>query len=128
MKFFNNLFFLRFAIAVILLMHGIPSIASGDVNAFGDEYLRAQGFGGMGLPLAWAIKWSHIAAAICLLLNRFIKPAAIVTILILITGIFMVHLKDGWYVVGGGNNGIEFNFLLIFALLTFLFPQRQAAH
>ncbi|MFT3978856.1 MAG: DoxX family protein [Ferruginibacter sp.] len=125
MRFFNNFFFLRLAIAVILLMHGVPSIVSGDVNIFGNEHLRAQGFGSMGLPLAWAIKLSHIAAAVCLLLNRFIKPAAIVTIIILVTGIFMVHLKDGWYVVGGGNNGVEFNFLLIFALLTLLFPGRQ---
>src|SRR6218665_1691309 len=120
MKILNNLFLLRLSIAVILLMHSIPSISSGDVNGFGDEYLRQQGFGSLGLPLAWAIKLSHIAAAICLLLNRFVKPAAIVSILILVTGIFMVHLKEGWYVVGGGNNGVEFNFLLIFALLTLL--------
>jgi putative oxidoreductase len=34
----------------------------------------------------------------------------------------MLHSKEGWYVVGGGRNGIEFNFLLIFALLTIIFP------
>lgn len=125
MKILNNLFLLRFAIAVILIMHGVPSIVSGDVNAFGNIYLREQGFGSFGLPLAWAIKASHVAGAICLLLNKYIKPVAVITIFILLIGIFMVHLKDGWYVVGGGNNGVEFNFLLIFSLLTLLFPGRN---
>ncbi len=127
MTLLNNLFLLRFAIAVVLLMHAIPSIISGSVNGFGDEYLRSVGFGTMGLPLAWAVKLSHIAAAFCLLFNKFIKPAAIVTIIILIAGIIMVHAKDGWFVVGGGNNGVEFNFLLIFALLTLIYPGKQIA-
>ena len=127
MSIFNNLFLLRLPIAVILLVHAIPSITSGSVNGFGDEYLRAEGFGAMGLPLAWAIKLSHIAVAICLLLNKFVKPAAIITIIILIAGIIMVHAKEGWYVVGGGTNGVEFNFLLIFALLTLMYPGNKTA-
>lgn len=125
MNFFSNLFLLRLSVSIILLMHGVPSLISGDVNIFGNDYLRSQGFGSLGLPLAWAVKLSHIAAAICILLNRFIKPAARVTILILLAGIFMVHLDYGWYVVGSGNNGIEFNFLLIFVLLTMIFSKKN---
>jgi putative oxidoreductase len=34
----------------------------------------------------------------------------------------MIHGREGWFVVGGGRNGMEFNFLLIFALLTLMFP------
>jgi putative oxidoreductase len=52
-----------------------------------------------------------------------VKLASLVTIAILITGIFMVHLKDGWYVVGAGRNGIEFNFLMIIVLLTIMFSR-----
>ncbi|MBK7289358.1 MAG: DoxX family protein [Chitinophagaceae bacterium] len=122
MNFFNNNFLLRFAVAVILLAHGIPGMIDGGVNDFGKFYLNESGFSPIGVPLAWAIKLSHIAAAICLLTNRFIKPAAIITILVLIMGIIMVHFKEGWYVVGGGRNGMEFNFLLIFVLLSFVFP------
>jgi putative oxidoreductase len=55
-------------------------------------------------------------------MDRWIKWPAVFTIFILIAGIAMLHIKDGWYVVGGGRNGIEFNFLLIFALLTIIFP------
>lgn len=125
MKLLQHQFLLRFAIAVILLMHAVPSIVSGDVNAFGNEYLREQGFGAMGLPLAWLIKISHLAGAILLLANRWILPTALVTIVILIAGIWMVHLPHGWYVVGGGSNGVEFNFLLIFALLNLILPLKK---
>lgn len=125
MKLLQHQFLLRFAIAVILLMHAVPSIVSGDVNAFGNEYLREQGFGAMGLPLAWLIKISHLAGAILLLANRWIFPTALVTIVILIAGIWMVHLPHGWYVVGGGSNGVEFNFLLIFALLNLILPFKK---
>jgi putative oxidoreductase len=68
------------------------------------------------------VKLTHLVAIPCLLLNRYVKPAAIANIFILVVGIIMVHLKDGWFVVGRGRNGIEFNFLLIFSLLTVMFP------
>ena len=125
MKLLQQQFLLRFAIAVILLMHALPSIVSGDVNAFCNEYLREQGFGAMGLPLAWLIKISHLAGAILLLANKWVLPTALVTIVILIAGIWMVHLPHGWYVVGGGSNGVEFNFLLIFALLNLILPLKK---
>jgi putative oxidoreductase len=119
---FSTGFLLRFAVAIILLVHSIPGMFNNGINDFGNYYLNEKGFAPYGVALAWAIKLSHVAAAICLLINKFIKPACLVTIAILITGIFMVHLKEGWYVVGGGRNGIEFNFLLIIVLLTIMFP------
>lgn len=122
MNFNNSTFLLRTAVAIILLTHSLPSIYTGDVNNFGNLYLNTVGFAPIGVPLAWAIKLSHVAAAICLLLDKFIKPAAIVTISILLVGIVMVHFKEGWYVVGGGRNGWEYNFLLIVVLVAILFP------
>jgi putative oxidoreductase len=113
---------LRLAVAIILLMHSVPGMFNNGINDFGNLYLNTIGFAPFGLALAWAIKLSHMAAAILLLLNKYVKPAAIVTILILVLGIIMVHYPDGWYVVGGGRNGVEFNFLLIFVLLTIMFP------
>ncbi|HQW83047.1 MAG TPA: DoxX family protein [Ferruginibacter sp.] len=122
MLLFKNNFLLRFAVAIILIMHSVPDMFNNGINDFGNLYLNEVGFAPIGVPLAWAIKLSHLICAILFLVNKFIKPAAIVTILILITGIFMVHFKDGWFVVGGGSNGVEFNFLLIFVLLAIMFP------
>ena len=103
-------------------MHGIPGMFDNGINDFGKLYLNEAGFAPIGVPLAWAIKLSHIVCAFCFLFNRYIKPAAIITIIVLIAGIVMVHFKEGWYVVGGGRNGVEFNVLLIFVLLTIMFP------
>lgn len=116
-----NTLLLRISVSTILLMHSVPAIFNNSIPGFG-VYLDQSGMAPVGIVLAWAIKLSHIAAGICFLLNRWIKPACIVTILVLMAGIFIVHLPQGWFVVGGGTNGIEFNFLLIFALLTILFP------
>ena len=85
-------------------------------------YLNQIGFAPFGLPLAWVIKLSHVVSAFCLLFEKYVKWASIVTILILLTGIVLIHFEEGWFVVGGGRNGLEFNFLLIFALLTIMFP------
>lgn len=122
MKISDSTFLLRLAVAVILLMHSIPGMFNNGIYEFGKFYLDENGFSPLGVPLAWAIKLSHVVCAVCLLLNIFIKPAAVITIVILVMGIILVHYQEGWYVVGGGRNGAEFNFLLIFVLLTLLFP------
>lgn len=121
-KIFNNTFLLRFAVAVILLMHSIPSIVTNDVSAFGKLYLNAVGFAPIGLPLAWVIKLSHVASAFCLLFEVFVKWVVFITIAILVAGIVLIHFKEGWFVVGFGRNGMEFNFLLIFVLLAIAYP------
>lgn len=122
MKIFNNTFLLRFALAIILLAHSIPGMFNNGINDFGEMYLNQIGFAPIGVALAWAIKLSHLAAAFCLLFEKYVKWASIVTIFVLIAGIVLIHFQEGWYVVGGGRNGMEFNFILIFALLTLLFP------
>lgn len=122
MRIFNSTFLLRLPVAVILLAHSLPSIFSGDVNDFGKLYLDQVGFAPVGLPLAWMIKLSHVAAAACLLLDKYVRPVGIITILVLVMGIILIHGKEGWFVVGYGRNGMEFSFLLIFVLLAIMFP------
>lgn len=105
-------------------MHSVPSIINGDVIAIGDLYLNKIGFYPFGVVLAWTIKISHILAAICLIINRYLKVSCSITIMILIMGIILVHFKEGWYVVGGGRNGVEFNFLLIFVLIHIMYSNK----
>jgi len=113
---------LRIAVAIILFMHSVPGILEGSVNDFGNLYLNNVGFAPFGLYIAWAIKLTHLVSIPLLLLNRYLIPVAITNIGILVAGIIMIHYPEGWYVVGGGRNGMEFNFLLIFSLLTIVFP------
>lgn len=118
----NGNLLLRIATAIILLSHSVFGIFNNGINDFGNLYLNQIGFAPFGVFLAWSIKISHIVAAILLLLNKYVKPAGFVTIFILIMGIILVHFKEGWFVVGGGRNGVEYNFLLIFVLLAIMYP------
>jgi putative oxidoreductase len=108
---------LRIILAAVFFMHGIPSIVTGAVNDFGNLYLNEMGFAPIGLPLAWMIKLSHVACAVLLILNRYIRVAALITIPILVAGIIMIHAAEGWFVVGAGRNGVEFNVLSIGVLV-----------
>ena len=67
---------LRWALAIILFMHSIPGMFNGGINDFGNLYLNQIGFDPFGVYLAWAIKLSHVAAAILFIANKYIKWAA----------------------------------------------------
>jgi len=116
-------YFLRCALSVILLMHSAISIFSGDVNNFGIHYLDTIGFSPIGLYLAWLIKLTHLASVFLIWKDRFIKPVALCNIIIFALGIYYIHWENGWFVVGGGTNGIEFNVLLIFSFINLMLPE-----
>ncbi|UUF13335.1 MULTISPECIES: DoxX family protein [Flavobacterium] len=118
----NGTLLLRIATAMILLTHSVFGIFNNGINDFGNLYLNQIGFAPFGVFLAWSIKLSHIVAALLLLFNKYVKPAGFVTIFILIMGIVLVHFQEGWFVVGGGRNGVEYNFLLICVLLAIMYP------
>ncbi|MBL0737998.1 DoxX family membrane protein [Flavobacterium sp. GN10] len=113
---------LRIAMAIILLTHSVFGMFNNGINDFGNLFLNQIGFAPYGVLLAWSIKLSHIIVAILLLANKYIKLAGFVTIFVLVMGIVLVHFKEGWFVVGGGRNGVEYNFLLIIVLLAIMFP------
>lgn len=119
---FNQTFFLRLAVVVTLLAHSVPGMFNNGVNDFGNLYLNQIGFAPFGFYLAWAIKLSHVFSAVCLILEKWVKWAGWITISILVMGIIMVHYPSGWFVVGGGRNGMEFNFVMICVLLTIMYP------
>ncbi|KFF04680.1 DoxX family protein [Flavobacterium reichenbachii] len=118
----NGTLLLRIATAIILLTHSVIGMFNNGINDFGNLFLNQIGFAPFGVFLAWSIKISHVIAAILLLADRYIKLAGFVTIFVLIMGIALVHFKEGWFVVGGGRNGVEYNFLLICVLLAIMYP------
>ncbi|KFF26921.1 hypothetical protein [Chryseobacterium vrystaatense] len=116
-------FYIRSALSVILLMHSVVSIFSGDVNNFGRLYLDTVGFSPFGIYLAWAIKLIHLFSVFLIWYDPYVKAVSIFNILIFIFGIYLIHWQNGWYVVGGGTNGIEFNVLLICCFLQLMFTE-----
>ena len=121
----NNSLMLRIALAVILSVHSIPGMFDGGINAFGNHYLNNIGFSPIGVPLAWLIKISHLLAAILFLINRKVICASIITLPVMIMGIVLIHFHEGWFVVGGGRNGMEFNFLIIFVVIQVMINDYQ---
>lgn len=118
----NATLLLRITIAIILLTHSVFGMFNNGINDFGNLFLNQIGFAPYGVLLAWLIKLSHVVAAVLLLLNKYAKLAGFVTILVLIMGIILVHFQEGWFVVGGGRNGMEYNFLLIIVLVAIMYP------
>ena len=118
----NGNLLLRIAVAIILLTHSVFGIFNNGINDFGNLFLNQIGFAPFGVFIAWSIKLSHIIAAILLVLNKYVKLAGFVTIFVLIMGIILVHFKEGWFVIGGGRNGVEYNFLLICVLIAIMYP------
>jgi putative oxidoreductase len=112
---------LRVSIAIILLSHSVFGMFDGGINDFGNFYLNKIGFAPFGVAIAWVIKLSHIVCALLLVMNKYIRLACFATIFVLIMGIIMVHFKEGWFVVGGGRNGVEYNFVLICVLTAIMF-------
>jgi putative oxidoreductase len=103
--------FLRIVVALLMFVHGVARIYLGIVDDFGG-FLTLQGFP-LGFYLAWAITIFEIVGSILLVIGFYVAPLAIIFAAHLLCGIFLVHLKDGWFVVGAGRNGMEFSVLLI---------------
>ncbi len=119
--------FLNICTAAILLIHGVAGMFNEGMTQFG-SYLDLKGLAPLGLLCAWVIKLSHVWAAVCILIGKWRFWILLFTIFILLAGIFMVHLPQGWFVVGGGFNGIEFNLLLIAVLTVILFDPPAATN
>ena len=116
----------RIVVALVLSVHSISRIINGDVAGFG-EFLGSIGFP-LGVALAWFITLSTLASSVALVIGRLIIPACICHMAVLVMGIFLDHMHDGWFVVGGGRNGMEYSVVLIaclFAVLWSYWPRKQ---
>jgi putative oxidoreductase len=105
----------RFAVAGLIFIHGAARVASGGVAPFG-EWLDGQGFP-VGVAWAWAVTVYELTAPVLIALRRFVSHLCLGHVGILALGLVMVHLPNGWFVVGLGRNGMEYSVLLIVCLL-----------
>lgn len=114
---------LRIGVAVLLFIHGAYRASTGGVAGFG-EWLT-----GLGLPAgmgwAWAVTLIELVGAPLLAAGRFVIPIAGYLLFQLVLGIVLVHFPDGWFVVGGGRNGMEYSVLLILCLTVIVLDERR---
>lgn len=122
----RSLDIVRIVVALVLSVHSIVRMTDGLVGDFG-EFLGSIGFP-LGVALAWFITLSTLASSIALVIGRLVIPACTCHIIVLIMGIIYAHMQHGWFVVGGGRNGMEYSVTLIACLIAVMWsywPQKQ---
>ena len=112
----SGLFLFRLLLCVIIAAHGWARMLSDGVSPFGG-FLDANGIP-LGIFIAWAITLLEIVGSIVMAFgSRFTPHLCAVYASIYAAGIVMVHMQEGWFVVGLGRNGMEYSVLLIASLL-----------
>jgi len=100
----------RIAAAGNMIIHGIVRLSLGTVSNF-DGWLTSLGFPPF---TAWGITIFEILGGLALIWGKKWVPALCIIFSIqLIMGIVLIHFSEGWFVVGAGRNGMEYNVLLI---------------
>ena len=119
---------LRVTVAILILIHGIYRLSAGLVAPFG-IWLDSLGFP-FGYGWAMAVTLYELVGPALMLTRRWTSLAALGHAFILTLGMILVHLPAGWFVVGGGRNGMEYSVILIVSLLAVAWaywPRRGAA-
>jgi putative oxidoreductase len=105
---------LRLAVASVFVVHGVTRLVLGTVDAFGG-FLTGRGLPG-GVAIAWVLTLVEIAGGLALAAGLFVRPLALWFAVQILTGIAMVHAREGWFVVGAGRNGAEYSALIVACL------------
>jgi putative oxidoreductase len=105
---------LRVGTAALLIIHGVARANLGIVDDFG-VVLGQWGFPG-GFALAWTITLLEIVGGLALAAGYLVRPLALWFAVQLAMGIYLIHARAGWFVVGAGRNGTEFSALLLLCL------------
>lgn len=105
----------RITVALLILIHGVYRLAADLVVPFG-TWLDSLGFP-YGYGWAMAVTLYELIGPALMLARRWTSLAALGHAFILTLGMILVHMPAGWFVVGGGRNGVEYSVLLIVALL-----------
>jgi putative oxidoreductase len=102
---------LRATIGLLLTVHGVFRVYDGGVTGFGG-FLDAQHVP-LGHAVAWLVTIVEVVGGPLLALGYLVRPLCAWLAVELAFGILFVHWREGWFVVGGGRNGMEYSVLLI---------------
>ena len=109
---------LRVVLGVVFVAHGAPKLFGG-VSGF------AEALAGLGFPVPIVFAWIgtvlEFGGGLALIAGLLVTPVALLLAVEMFLGIVLVHAANGFYVVGPGQGGIEFNLLLIASLLALVF-------
>lgn len=109
---------LRVVIGVVYVTHGSHKLFGSGVDSV------AESFAGLGIPLeaffAWLVTILEIGGGLALILGWMTSAVALLFVIEMALGIILVHAPGGWFVVGPGQGGTEYNAVLIAGLLALI--------
>ena len=98
------------------MLHPLHGFANPqDIPGFG-SFLGSLGYP-FGLQLAWTVLMLQTVCSVCLIVNRWVIPACLGHICEVSFGLVHFHWPKGWFVVGGGEGGMEWPVILLVCLL-----------
>lgn len=97
--------------ALLMMVHGTTRLVINGSPDFG-QFLTSKGFP-FGEGIAWTLTFSEISFGVLMIAGRLTRLACLFFIAELLMGIILVHFKNGWFVVGLTEGGIEYSVLLI---------------
>ncbi|WP_194774658.1 DoxX family protein [Pararhodonellum marinum] len=105
---------MRMVMGLIFITHGFARFYYASLTDFG-------GFlGNQGIPFGWLVAWGitigELVGGFFLLVRYRVKMAVMFHFLVILAGVFMVHLPNGWFVVGHGSGGMEYSVLILAVL------------
>ncbi|HMQ04131.1 MAG TPA: DoxX family protein [Pyrinomonadaceae bacterium] len=110
---------IRVMLASVMFVHGASRVANGAVGGFG-EYLGSQGFP-LGFYLAWAITLFELIGSVLFAAGFYAWIIGLLFVGQLLVGVYLIHWKEGWFVVGSGRNGMELSFVLVVSFLSVVY-------
>lgn len=110
---------------ILRIVLGLIFVAHGGAKLFGGVGGTVAFFGSLGIPLpflaAWVITLLEFVGGMFLIVGLFVLPTAILLAVHMLMGIILVHIPNGFFVIGpDAAGGYEFNLLLIAGLLSVL--------
>lgn len=114
---------LRAFLGIIFITHGAARLFYWSVPEFGN-FLNSQGFM-IGTLIAWIITVGEVTCGSLLAIGIKVRYCVIFHAVIIATGILLVHIPQGWFVVGHGSGGVEYS-LLILAVLAFIYSRSKS--
>ena len=116
---------LRVVTPLLFMAHAAVRIAIGSIPRFG-QFMETHGFP-HGVICVWAITLAELGCGTLILLNRYVRFAIIPLLVIASVGIFLIHIKLGWFVGEHGVGGMEYSVALIVMLLVLAASDRDKA-
>jgi putative oxidoreductase len=114
---------LRIVMGLVFMAHAIARLEEYSLPGFG-QFLSSKGFPA-GFYLAWAVTIFELVGGLLMALRLVVKIFCIGEIIILLTGIIIVHSPVGWFVVGRTLGGMEYSVVLISVLVAIFLAERK---